>query len=352
MVLRDTEAERRGGFVLVAVLILVVLLEVVLLEFSREAELSLRASGNHCRSQQALYCAEAGVKLAAEVLSRPELAGTHEAMNQLFADAGPFVLGPGECTVTVVQENGKINVNLLKDEEGNVNRALADRMLRLIDVLNLQVPEDDLISYELVPCIMDWVDEDDEVTVLPFVQRENKGAEGDHYERLEPPYPCKNARLDIVSELLLVKEMTPGLFFGGQVQQDGGVTVLPAMREYLTVYGDGKININYASAAVLQSLSEDIGPDVAQAIIEWRVEEPFRNVAQLASVPGMTPAVHAAIREHVVAGSEERYFQVTSTGTSGQARRTVRAIVTWRDSRPVALLREEPYRVAAQGEGG
>jgi general secretion pathway protein K len=97
-----------------------------------------------------------------------------------------------------------------------------------------------------VAAILDWIDDDD-VTGPD-------GAESDFYRALQPPYNCKNAPIDCIDELLLIKGISPHIFFApaqGQPddQQDAGG---PA--DLLTTYGDGRININTASQQVLRAL--------------------------------------------------------------------------------------------------
>jgi general secretion pathway protein K len=66
-----------------------------------------------------------------------------------------------------------------------------------------------------------------------------KGAQDTDYESLAAPYKCKHAEFSCIEELLLVKGMTPEIF--------------ESIKEYITVYTDGKININTATVRVLRA---------------------------------------------------------------------------------------------------
>jgi competence protein ComEA len=61
----------------------------------------------------------------------------------------------------------------------------------------------------------------------------------------------------------------------------------------------GKININSATAAELDSLS-GIGPAKAQAIVDYRDQNgPFQTVDDLLNVPGIGPKILESIRDQI-----------------------------------------------------
>lgn len=137
-------------------------------------------------------------------------------------------------------ESSKININLVP-----------------VDVLN----NIDILDAAQVASILDWTDEDDHPNP--------DGAEEEYYQGLEPGYHCKNGPLDTLEGLLLIKGITPELYYErllnktsayeivlgqipeleGQSHQSG-----TSLGDILTVYGDGKINLNTATQAVLDSI--------------------------------------------------------------------------------------------------
>jgi general secretion pathway protein K len=164
-----------------------------------------------------------------------------------------------------------------------------------------------------VPAVIDWTDSDDQVTCLPFVKNQNTGAESSYYGTLTPPYQCKNAPLDSIEELLSVKGVTPEVF--------------ALIRDYVTVYGNGEININCASKHIVESLSEKIDPALAQLIIDRRKIRPFVAITELRDIPGMTDSIYYAIKKAAVVGSTAQCYHVVSQGNAGHISSTIVALL-------------------------
>ncbi|NIP22590.1 MAG: general secretion pathway protein GspK [candidate division Zixibacteria bacterium] len=148
-------------------------------------------------------------------------------------------IGPDESLWRVnwrlIDESAKINVNL--------------------------APPDLLLEFECldeatVASIMDWIDEDD----VPNPD----GAENDYYSGLESAYRCKNKPIDNIEELLLVKGISLEIYYGynpsegdnhlseiSEFVDDVPHNSAAGLCDLLTVYGDGRININTAPKQVL-----------------------------------------------------------------------------------------------------
>lgn len=69
----------------------------------------------------------------------------------------------------------------------------------------------------------------------------------------DKPYPCKNAAFDVASELLLVKDFPPEIFFGDSKElTEGGIDGLITVYPKSVKAEDFKVNINTASSRALQ----------------------------------------------------------------------------------------------------
>ena len=290
-----------SGFVLVLVLCMVVMLGILLFGFNHKSRAGLLAVDDMHKSHQALNCARAGLNIAIAAIRDDVDIQTNRKLRNLLLGEDTIWLDEGKCLITVTEESSRLNINLMIDEKGRINRTMIDRLLRLIDILNRENYGDFNISYELVPSIIDWIDSDDKVTFLPFIKYENSGAESDYYTNLTPPYCCRNNLFETTEELLLVK---------GATQQ-----VFECLKDFITVRGDGLININWASKYVIQSLSENMDPALAQMIIDHRKIRPFGSVDELREIPGMTDSIFQAVRKAVTVSPAKQYYRVKSEGT-------------------------------------
>ena len=324
---RTLKAKSQPGFVLIAVLLIITILAAIILEFNYESRMKLHLADNFHHATQALNNADAGIAMAMTALSQNEDMLVDETTRPSFSGMVQIPVEDGFCTVSIAKESGKININSLRTSDGRPIRHRVNQMLRLIDLLNDQYGESSPVSYSLVPAIIDWVDSDDDVTILPFVKGQNAGAENDYYQKLEEPYPCKNAPFDALSELLLVKGMTTEIFHGRMGNRDQGIKPVSGMNQYLTIYGDGMININEAPIMVIQSLSESISPIVAQNIIEQRKYSRYSNVDQLRQVPGMTAEMYEDIHDLITVNTNDNYYIVTGTGVVKEFERTVQVVL-------------------------
>ncbi len=305
--------QQRSGFVVVVVLCMVMMLSVLLLGFNYKSRTNLSVVDGLRKSQQALNCARAGLNIAIAIIRDTNDIHTNKTLLELISGEKTFAVGDEECLVTITEENSRLNVNLLKDKDGKLDRTRIEQLLRLIDLLNKEQTSHSRIGYSLVSSIIDWTDSDDQVTNLPFIQHENMGAESSYYSKLQVPYRCKNALLDTTEELLLVKGITQEVF--------------NRICDYVTVYGDGKVNINSASRQVIECLSEKMDVVLAQMIIDRRDFKPFDSIMELRDVPGMTDGIYNTIKKTATVGSTEQYYHVISQGNVDHLSRTTVAIL-------------------------
>jgi len=302
---------RRDGFILLVVLGAVLALCALLFGFSQTTRTSLAKADSFYRTEQAWNAAWGGLQIVIAAIRDVNAVSTDPPSAKLLTSENTFAIGDVNCTVAVTEENGLLNVNRLKGADGQLDRRHIDQFLRLIDIVNHEQKDLPPIRYSIVPAVIDWVDGDDEITCLPFVQRDNTGAENIDYQGSTPPRSCRNGPVGSVDELLGVKGMTPENF--------------KRLRPYLTCGGDGKTDVNAAPKTILQSLSEQIDATLTGMIIEQRKLAPFRTLADLGSVPGMTDNIYRDIQSLITVSPAERFYRVRARGNARDHRCTIEA---------------------------
>jgi general secretion pathway protein K len=312
--------------------------------------LSLLISGfaftMHVETHISLYARQ---ELKAEMLAR---SGIEVAKMQLLlhqqsaADAGYDALNQDWATnedLYVNHELGEGTFNVkVTDEESKmpINSASEVQLQRLMTLLNVDPSDGDIV----VDSILDWIDADD-LTRL-------NGAETDYYMSLSPPYRAKNAPLDRVDELLLIRGVTPELFDGTPATDKDPAQ--PGLRDVLTTMSSGQINVNTAPPIVLQAM---LGLDdvQVQAVLARRDgadgipgtddDLPFRSTAEFFATVGNLDAATLQAVQGVVAVNSA-FFTIKSTGEVGGVKHTILVTVR-RDNGNIQIVMWQDVREAS-----
>jgi len=246
-----------------------------------------------------------GVELARYVLAQQLAlaAEPYDALHQKWA-GGPGSLATSNSVLAditlqdVPLGNGRISVKIT-DLERKFNINLADEAVLQHAFILMGVDAGEFPV--AVSSILDWMDPDD-------LEHMN-GAESDYYQSLQPPYYAKNRPIDDLSELLLVKGVTPEMYWGpactnrspgrlqrqlnplGRAGQPPFYTV--GLVDLFTPLSSGKINVNTAPATALQMIP-GVDEIIATEIIRMRSgpdgvdgtedDTPLRNPGELVNV--------------------------------------------------------------------
>jgi len=317
---------KNSGFILITVLLTVILLTAVLLDFNYASRENLHSADKFHSRFQSLNCARAGLNIILANLAQNPDPLANPNLRLWLENSVKINIEPGSCTITMYEENGKLNVNTLINKNGSFNRTRIDQFLRLIDLLNQQNPKNEPISYDLAPAIIDWIDIDDTITTLPFVGQENTGAESYYYQNNNAPAVCSNKYLDTLKELLLIKGMTRDIFYG-DINSAASHKLPNGLAHYLTVYGDGKIDMNFAPELVLRSISENMNPNLVQNIIKYRHQQLFSNLSELTNLPGVEDLPRQSLIDTVTVKPNHYCLTITSIGSYRQINSTITAVV-------------------------
>ncbi|MBN2539727.1 MAG: type II secretion system minor pseudopilin GspK [Deltaproteobacteria bacterium] len=295
-------------------LILVILMIAVIIALTLQLNLSSRSevyeAANLRDGIKLLYIAKSGLYGGETFLI--EDSNNFDSLNEDWANLELISAGSsaffdeGHFMLNITDESGKIPINqLVKD--GGYSSDIEDVLIRFLTLPEFNLDEHQ--AGDIIDAVKDWIDEDDEITGF--------GAENMYYEDLDPPHSCKNGPLDSVDELLMIKGITRALYYGT------GET--PGIREYLTVYGTGTININTAPGLVLMALSDEITGEMVSNMEEFRKDEQnnLSDPSWYNDVPGMDgitiPSALISVKSDT--------FNIISTGVLNNMSKRISSVV-------------------------
>ena len=287
--------DQTGGVALILVVWVIVVLIAIVGEFSYSMRTEINITRNFKEEEEAYQLALAGIQQAkAEILNAKDLSKMYvDGNGVLIVDPESELperkdnLGKGNFQYTITDENGRMNLNT----------ATMEQLRSIFSNAGIESTGVDTI----IDSIFDWRDTDD----LHMLN----GAEDDYYQSLDRPYSSKDGPFSLPEELLLVKGVTPGIFYGSNANSEQ--EAIDGIGKYFTVYGSGVINKWTAPRFVLEAA---YGPDEAGNIITQRE-------AGLINVP---PAGSQAV---------SGFFSIISTGNNadGTIKRTVKTVVQKED---------------------
>lgn len=260
---------------LILVLMVVSILTAVTLQMNRSSRAEIYDAANLRDRIRLLYIAKSGFNAGVGLLlaDKNNFDAFYEdwADTEMIAARSRTLFQDGYFELPIEDESGKIQINRLVSG-GAFNEDIRGLMMRLL--LQPEFGLDEKKAVEILEAIKDWIDTDDETTG-------SGGAEGAYYRTLAAPYAAKNGPLDCVDELLMIKGVTKSLYYG--------TNETPGLNRLLTVYGDGRININTAPKLVLRALSKDMDAEAAERMDEYRrnKDNNLSGAAWYQNVPGM-----------------------------------------------------------------
>jgi general secretion pathway protein K len=287
--------------------------------------------------------AASGVHLAMAVLVKDRMDSESDSLQEDWADPETMAtlveelpFEKGKLEVKIFDELSKIQINALVDFPGatafnekqhQIWDRFAGNLLSVYELLGDEIGEmEETDAPTVINSVKDWIDKDDDITSI-------NSAESDYYEELDPPYACKNAPFDAISEVRLVKGITPELF--------NGIAGAMGLSNYITVYGavkagddkfsyPGKININTAELPVLKVLLPSESEDMAELLIAYReavsgtlYTNDVTNINWYKNVPGFGSI---KLDPELISVSSDT-FRIVATATLDDVRAVTTAVV-------------------------
>jgi len=224
------------GSILILALWSLFFLSALALAIAAYVQPQLMLAGRFKDKVTAYYLAESGAKKAMAQIVNAATPGYDTLKEFLPSGKNDFReigVAEGEFNYAVVDEERKININ----------KSSYDVLERFFETVAGLTPQQ---AGDISACIIDWREAGEKA-------RKN-GAKSSYYQTLDPSYPSKNKDFELLEEVLMVKGLTPDIF--------------NEIKDRITVYGTGAVNINTADKLVLKSLG--MSNSLADKIIHFR----------------------------------------------------------------------------------
>src|SRR5579863_10104417 len=169
----------------------------------------------------------------------------------------------GVVRAEYIPENSKLNVN----------SATAPELSSLLLALGVNPSQ----VTALVAGILDWRAGTPGGSFSEFDQ---------YYLSLTPSFRARHASLQEIEELLLVRGVTPDLFYGSYTRDaEGRLIPHGGLRDCLSVYGSaGALDVNTVAPETMVAVG--VPPEIAAAIVARRRLTPIKDAGQIAAFAG------------------------------------------------------------------
>lgn len=284
--MRMSSYKKNKGAALLVAMMIVAIVVVLAVEVNWHFNLAASRSGSRLFGVQAKAYLDAVEEFAQNVLKKDMEENQVDNLDEVWAvEQPPFPTDDGYVGGRIEDAHGRFNINALQahaptDPNGGIATQWSKRytpgqrrFIRFLQTLEFGEDADRLdqpTAESITDAVIDWLDPDSEVSGFG-------GAESDHYASLKPPMSIGNREMISVSELSLVKGVTPEIY--------------EALLPYIIALPPGVgMNINTLKPALLRSLnSKDdpapLSPEDAQSLLDARGIEGFATVEEFLDVP-------------------------------------------------------------------
>ncbi len=297
--LRPAPAKNQRGVAIITALLIVTIATTVSITIATRLQLDVRRTANLIAQDQAQFYLLAAEEWSQRILRQDKKDSSSDSLDENWAiELPPLPVDGGSIQGTLTDLHACINVNSLVTG-GAVDAIAKARLTQLFQNLG--------VKGDLTQAISDWIDGDLETS-------NPNGAEDGYYLNLEVPYRTANTPLHSISELRLVKGFEDSATYE---------LVKPYLCSFILDGGEMSINVNTASAEVLQSLSVNMTAQLAADIIERRAEEPFNDIKEFTSFAKL----NTIIKNTEKLSTSSDYFLLRTQAIIGQANTVMYSII-------------------------
>jgi general secretion pathway protein K len=288
--------DQKGGVALILVLWVMVILVAIVGEFSYSMRTEVNITRNFKEEEEAYQLAIAGVERA-----KIEILLSKDASYEYLNEDGKLIFENGYETLERKGSLAKASFSyIIRDEDRklNINSASIEQIKSILRNSGLELDEVDVVG----DSIIDWRDTND----LHMLN----GAEEDYYQSLDVPYSAKDGPFNSIEELLLVRGVTPEIFYGSKVKEEEedkeDKKEYKGLEQFFSTLDVNakSININTALREVLEAVFDD---QTADNIMIQRESGPLTAARSGGSI-------------------KSSFFTILSTGTTldGSIKRTIK----------------------------
>lgn len=324
---KNNKQSREGAALLVSLWVLIIL-SLIVGSFAFEVQLEAMLVSYKRKKFRTEMMALSGIEYAAAILDQRANAKELEIEDMAedldgFMQAALHIKRGLSTTSTIELGDGSFSVTLESAEAGrNVNLLTREEWLEILEMANMPSTEWDA----MIDCLEDWIDEGD--------LHKLNGAESDDPFYQDRGYPVKNGPLDSIEELLLVKGWGEDILYGSEADEEGDAIF--GIADLLTVWGDGKVNLNTASTDVLLSYAEYEDWELASVQEarwgedgeEGTLDDGIKNLADVGADPNKFKL-------------QSNFVKVTSVGNMFGNQYQIECIFLLKDKNPVTVYWQE-----------
>lgn len=301
-----------SGVALVVVLWAVTLISAAMLGLAALLQRQLGQEVAGLQNARAILVAESGIQMALN----PQIAraDVEQASEQLSTQLrqGWRINGreiPVRFSVKTeefVGEEGKLNLNYL------LSPGTEPRAKRILQNLFAGWEVNLTTSQQAIDSLLDWVDVDS--------LTQPQGAEGDDYAKLKRTSPRNGffERLDELEKVMGWIEMAK------EARENKGID----WRKKFTIYGSGKLSLLSADQDLIEAVLEMAPGSARSFMLARRGADGLEGTADDLVNPALLQGVRQEILADRTTMGGEDLWRVTSTGTVGEASRTVVALIS------------------------
>ena len=255
---------RQSGIALITALFIFSLVTIAAVAMADRQTLDIRRTENMLHYDQAyMYALAAEVTAAQALLADEDKNVDHE--KELWALPLAEEIEGGTIAGYIRDATARFPINNLVNTSGEKNEVYVNAFQRFADYITSgdKCGDQGGFNPDLSHVVLDWIDKNEQV--------EMGGAEDMEYLNLERPHRAANQAMVSISELRALNNVIAEEY-NCYVGDGQNPPLVNAIKDQ-----DVAINVNTASAEVLQSIHNKIDDKILQVLIEGRGEEGYKD---------------------------------------------------------------------------